>query len=113
MENKEKQLNEELQRCRENIIRTKELIVYHRGVLKKQEKKEADLLSKLDEVKMNSLYSLIHKSGYDIDSLRQAVTSGNFESIAPKPAADMKTQMKMTSPNTAEINSANDTERKI
>lgn len=113
MADREKRLNEELQRCRENISRTKELIAYHRETLKKQEKKEADILAKLDEVKMNSLCSLIHQSGYDIDSLRQAVTSGNFEAIASKPAAELETQIQTTIPKTAESNSAADTERKI
>lgn len=110
MANKEKRLNEELLRCRENISRTKELIAYHREILKKQEKKEAYLLAKLDEVKMNSLYTLIHQSGYDIDSLRQAVTSGNFGAIALKPAAEPEIQ---TTPKIAESNSAYDIERKI
>lgn len=43
MADKEQRIMEELQKCRENIQRTKELIGYHRDILKKQEKRQMSL----------------------------------------------------------------------
>lgn len=85
MADKEQRIMEELQKCRENIQRTKELIGYHRDILKKQEKKADELAARLDKVKMNSLFHLIHEGGYDIDSLRQAVSAGQLTVNPEKP----------------------------
>lgn len=82
MTDKEQKIAEELQKCRENIRRTKELIAYHRDILKKQERKADELSARLDKEKMKSLFSLIHESGYDIDVLRQAVSAGQVTGIS-------------------------------
>ncbi len=85
MTGKEQKLHEELQKCRMNIQRTKELIAFHRDVLRKQEHKADELKSKLDAEKMKSLYSALHASGVDIDSLRQAVENGQITDKTAKP----------------------------
>lgn len=85
MTDKEQKLHEELQKCRMNIQRTKELIAFHRDILRKQERKADELKSKLDAEKMKSLYSALHASGVDIDSLRQAVENGQITDKAAKP----------------------------
>ena len=74
MADKEKKFTQELERCRANVKKTKELIEIY-------ENKEAELMSKLDEVKMNSLCVMINKNGYDIDLLREAVRLGDFSAI--------------------------------
>ncbi len=82
MTNREQKLNEELLKCRDNIKRTKELIAYHKDILRKQERKAAEISAKLDKEKMKSLLGMIHKDGLDIDNLRQAVSNGEF-SVPP------------------------------
>ena len=84
MKDREKRYTNDLERCRANIDKTKGLIEYHRDMLKKLEKKEASLISKLDKVKMAALCDVINKGGYDIDSLRNAVATGDFESVSGK-----------------------------
>ncbi len=84
MKDKEKRYTNDLERCRANIDKTKGLIDYHKDMLKKLEKKEASLVSKLDKVKMAALCDVINKGGYDIDSLRNAVATGDFESVSGK-----------------------------
>ena len=84
MKDREKRYTNDLERCRANIDKTKGLIDYHKDMLKKLEKKEASLVSKLDKVKMAALCDVINKGGYDIDSLRNAVATGDFESVSGK-----------------------------
>jgi RNase H-fold protein (predicted Holliday junction resolvase) len=98
---KEKRYSEELERCRNNIVKTKSRIEYHREILKKQEKNEISLISKLEKVKMTAFYEMIHKGGYDIDSLREAMKNGDFSAVIvsnPKPDTventDTKTEEK-------------------
>ena len=81
MTDKEKRYSEELERCRNNIVKTKSRIEYHREILKKQEKNEISLLTKLEKVKMTAFYEMIHKGGYDIDSLREAMKNGDFSAV--------------------------------
>lgn len=84
MKNKEKCYADELRRCRENIAKTKKLIEFHKDMLKKMERKEAEVQAKLDGVKLLDLRELISKGGYDIDTLREAMKSGNLnEMISP------------------------------
>lgn len=85
MANKEQKLTEELQKCRENIQRTKELISYHRDILKKQERKADELSTRLDKEKMRSLLDMIHEGGLDIDCLRQAVSTGQISGAVDTP----------------------------
>lgn len=82
MKNKEKSYAEELRRCRENIAKTKKLIEYHKDMLKKMERKEAEVQAKLDGVKLLDLRELISKGGYDIDTLREAMKAGDFSEIS-------------------------------
>lgn len=82
MANKEQKLTDELQKCRENIQRTKDLIAYHRDILRKQERKADEIAAKLDKEKMKSLLGMIHDGGLDIDSLRNAVSSGQLSANA-------------------------------
>ena len=84
MKNKEKCYADELRRCRENIAKTKKLIEFHKDMLKKMERKEAEVQAKLDGVKLLDLRELISKGGYVIDTLREAMKSGNLnEMISP------------------------------
>lgn len=84
MKDREQRYTNDLERCRANIDKTKNLIEYHRGMLKKLEKKEILLISKIDKVKMAALCEVINKGGYDIDTLRNAVATGDFESVSGK-----------------------------
>lgn len=81
MFDKEQRYSKELERCLANIQRTKELIEFHRNMLKTYENKANVLRAKLDEAKMSSLCEIINKSGYDIDKLREAVQQGDFSSV--------------------------------
>ena len=90
MENKEKKLLDELQKCKENIQRTRERIAYHRDILRKQERKANEIAGKLDKEKMRSLYTELHARGVDIDSLRQAVANGEIAEQTAKPAEAKK-----------------------
>lgn len=84
MKNKEKCYADELRRCRENIAKTRKLIEFHKDMLKKMERKEAEVQAKLDGAKLLDLRELISKGGYDIDTLREAMKSGNLnEMISP------------------------------
>ncbi len=83
----------ELERCLANIEKTKDLIEYHKNMLKTYESKANELRAKLDEVKMSSLCDMINKQGYDIDKLREAVRQGDFSRIVPlNPLSDTATK---------------------
>ncbi|MBD5111290.1 MAG: hypothetical protein HDT42_01965 [Ruminococcaceae bacterium] len=88
MKNKEKSYADELCRCRENIAKTKKLIEYHKDMLKKMERKEAEVQAKLDGAKLLDLRELISKGGYDIDTLREAMKAGDFSEISVQNTAE-------------------------
>lgn len=86
MTNREQKLHEELLKCRANIQRTKELIVFHRDVLRRQERKADEITAKLNAEKMKSLYTALNASGMDIDTLRKAVENGQLTDKTAEPA---------------------------
>ena len=95
MTSREQKLHEELQKCKANIQRTKELIAFHRDVLRRQERKADEITAKLNAEKMKSLYTAMNASGLDIDTLRQAVENGQLtdktaETAEAKPADTKK-----------------------
>ncbi|MBR3044878.1 MAG: hypothetical protein IKG82_04520 [Oscillospiraceae bacterium] len=95
MTNREQKLHEELLKSRANIQRTKELIAFHRDVLRRQERKADEINTKLNAEKMKSLYTALNASGVDIDTLRQAVENGQLtdktaETADAEPAAAKK-----------------------
>lgn len=96
MTNREQKLHEELRKCRANIQRTKELIAFHRDVLRRQERKADEISAKLNAEKMKSLYTALNASGVDIDTLRQAVENGQITDKTAEPEdaepADTKKQ---------------------
>lgn len=118
MKNKEKSYADELRRCRENIAKTKKLIEFHKDMLKKMERKEAEVRAKLDGVKLLDLRELISKGGYDIDTLREAMKAGDFSEISAQtvesnsadPAENIPRQEK--DPDTSVEVKKNDLERK-
>lgn len=75
---------DEIQRCRTNIEREKQFVETHRELLKAAEKKEAELLTKLEAIKLEDLKSLISKRGYNIDDLREAMVVGDFSGVIPQ-----------------------------
>lgn len=81
MIDREKKVAEELEGCRKSIGRTKNLIEYHRTILKKLESKEKALSERLEKEKFSSFYRLLSKHGYDIDALKNAALSGELEKI--------------------------------
>lgn len=83
MADREQRIVNDLERCLANIEKTKDLIEYHKNMLKTYESKANELRAKLDEVKMSSLCDMINKQGYDIDKLREAVRQGDFSRIVP------------------------------
>ena len=107
LNDKEMRYSKELERCQSNIQKTKGLIEYHKDMLKKLEKKEAAISSKLSKIKMADFCEVIQKSGYDIDILRNAVATGDFNEFQAKlneeclPTEKAEPQVKI-----------NDTERK-
>lgn len=104
MADREQRIIGELERCLANIDKTKDLIEYHKGMLKTYENKANELRAKLDEVKMSSLCDMINKHGYDIDKLREAVRQGDFSQIVPlNPMSD--TPKKNTEENNEAVSS--------
>ena len=93
MADREQRIVNDLERCLANIEKTKDLIEYHKNMLKTYESKANELRAKLDEVKMSSLCDMINKQGYDIDKLREAVRQGDFSRIVPlNPLPDTATK---------------------
>lgn len=84
MTDKERRCLEEIQRCRTNIEREKQFVETHRELLKAAEKKETELLARLEVIKLEDLKSLICKRGYNIDDLREAMTIGDFSGVIPQ-----------------------------
>lgn len=94
----------ELERCLANIEKTKDLIEYHKNMLKTYESKANELRAKLDEVKMSSLCDMINKQDYDIDKLREAVRQGDFSQIVPlNPLPDTAATKNNTDENKATV----------
>ena len=113
MNNKEKTYSEELQRCRDNIANTKRLIEYHKDMLKKMERKEAEILAKLNDIKLLDLRELMSKGGYNIDDLREAIKAGNFSGIVPKntePPAENALEKQAKAESSADENETSDTD---
>ena len=81
MIDREKKYSEDLKGCRKSIKRTKELIEYHKGMLKSLEIKEKTLSAKLEKEKISLFYKLLSEKGYNIDALKTAVESGDFDKI--------------------------------
>ena len=106
MLDRETKYTKELAKCRENIKRTKNLIDYHKNMLKAFESKESELMSKLERVKMFSLCDIINKGGYDIDALREAVKIGDFSGILSKDEAELDTHNAEETEDTAAENAA-------
>lgn len=78
MKNKEQKYTEELKRTQEHIEKTKRLILYHKEMLKKLEKKEAFISERLQKAKVNTLFQMLNKNGCDIDLLRNAIEEGRI-----------------------------------
>jgi hypothetical protein len=96
MINKEKKYTDDLDSCKKSIVKTKNLIAYHKDMLKKLEKKETVISEKLQKVKVNSLFDMLHKGGYDIDIIRSAVNNGDFSGVTAKktePVTEDKVQV--------------------
>lgn len=81
MIDREKKTTEELDGCRKSIGRTKNLIEYHRTILKSLESKEKALSERLEKEKFSSFYRLLSEQGYDIDALKNAALNGELEKI--------------------------------
>lgn len=81
MIDREKKIAEELDGCRKSIGRTKNLIEYHRTILKNLESKEKALSERLEKEKFSSFYRLLSEQGYDIDALKNAALNGELEKI--------------------------------
>ena len=103
----------ELQRCRDNIANTKRLIEYHKDMLKKMERKEAEILAKLNDIKLLDLRELMSKGGYNIDDLREAIKAGNFSGSVPQntdPPAENASDKQEKAESSAEENETSDTD---
>ncbi|MCM1059840.1 MAG: hypothetical protein NC452_06065 [Eubacterium sp.] len=81
MIDREKKISEELSGCRKSISRTKNLIDYHKAILKNLESKEKALSERLEKEKFSSFYRLLSEQGYDIDALKNAALNGEFEKL--------------------------------
>lgn len=104
MADREQRIVNDLERCLANIEKTKDLIEYHKNMLKTYESKANELRAKLDEVKMSSLCDMINKQGYDIDKLREAVRQGDFSRIVPlNPLPDTAATKNNTDENKAAV----------
>ena len=78
---REKKISDELAACRKSISRTKNLIDYHKAILKNLESKERALSERLEKEKFSSFYKLLSKQGYDIDALKNAAVNGEFDKL--------------------------------
>lgn len=78
---REKKISDELAACRKSISRTRNLIDYHRAILKNLESKERALSERLEKEKFSSFYKLLSKQGYDIDALKNAAVNGEFAKL--------------------------------
>lgn len=68
-------------------------------MLKNSEKRETELLAKLEALKLQDLKSLISKRGYNIDDLREAMIAGDFSSVVPQnPVEKNNGQSEATAP---------------
>lgn len=81
MIDREKKIAEELEGCRKSIGRTKNLIEYHKTILKNLESKEKALYERLEKEKFSSFYRLLSEQGYDIDVLKSAALNGELKKI--------------------------------
>lgn len=81
MIDREKKISEELAGCRKSIGRTKNLIEYHKTILKNLESKEKSLSERLEKEKFSSFYRLLSRQGYDIDALKNAALNGDFNKL--------------------------------
>lgn len=84
MTDKERRCQEEIERCRTSIEREKQIIESHKEMLKNSEKRETELLAKLEALKLQDLKSLISKRGYNIDDLREAMIAGDLSGVIPQ-----------------------------
>lgn len=78
---REKKISDELAACRKSISRTRNLIDYHKAILKNLESKERALSERLEKEKFSSFYKLLSKQGYDIDALKNAAFNGEFAKL--------------------------------
>lgn len=81
MIDREKKIAEELEGCRKSIGRTRNLIEYHKTILKSLESKEKALSERLEKEKFSSFYRLLSEQGYDINALKNAALNGELEKI--------------------------------
>lgn len=102
MTDKEKRCQEEIQRCRTSIEREKQIIESHKEMLKNSEKRETELLAKLEALKLQDLKSLISKRGYNIDDLREAMLAGDFSSVVPQNPVEKNAEQSEISAPTAD-----------
>lgn len=102
MTDKEKRCQEEIQRCRTSIEREKQIIESHKEMLKNSEKRETELLAKLEALKLQDLKSLISKRGYNIDDLREAMIAGDLSSVVPQNPAEKNAERSEISAPTAD-----------
>lgn len=85
---KEVKCSSDLEQCRKGIEREKELISFHKDLLKKLEKKHTLIQTKLEKLKMASFMEMINQHGYDIDNLRKAVSDGDFNEVSVQKLTD-------------------------
>ena len=102
MTDKERRCQEEIERCRTSIEREKQIIESHKEMLKNSEKRETELLAKLEALKLQDLKSLISKRGYNIDDLREALIAGDFSSVVPQNPVEKNNGQSETPPPTAD-----------
>lgn len=88
MIDKEKKVSDELAGSRKSICRTKNLIEYHKTILKSLESKEKALSERLEKERFSSFYRLLCEQGYDIDALKNAALNGELEKILTVKAED-------------------------
>ena len=96
MKDKEKRYSEGLEKCRENIDKTKRLIDYHKGMLKALFKKESRLIALLKREKLGALYNAMEQGGYDLSNIDKLIeTIGKDNSVEVKiPAKEEKFNLK-------------------
>jgi uncharacterized protein (DUF342 family) len=79
VENMQLKLENALQKCRNSIKKTQKLIDYHKSMLKSLEKKEVEILAKIEKYKMKQLCNAIHDSGINIDTLIDSINGSRKE----------------------------------
>lgn len=92
--NKKDKLSDKLTSVQKNIDKTKRLIEYHKKMLRIYQRKEAELMEKLERAEFDALYKEARNNGCDIKALDKAIRNGDFSTDPENDIAAADTDIK-------------------